>query len=64
MLLLRCSSSEVLYDAWKPQHKVIQGHGARPPFFCRLLSLVEMGVMANKAIHFIRIQDAIVIFLL
>ena len=42
---------------------MIQRNGTGPPFFCRLVSLVEVRVVANKTVNPGRIGYTMVIFL-
>ena len=41
-------------DVWQACQKVIQRHSAGPPLFSRLVSLVEVSVMADKVVDFVR----------
>jgi hypothetical protein len=38
---------------------MVNGDGAAPPFLCRSGPLVEMGVVANKTIHFVGVKYAV-----
>ena len=42
---------------------MIQRNSTAPPFFSRLMSLVEVRVVANKTINLVRIEDTLIIFL-
>ena len=42
---------------------MIQRNSTAPPFFSRLVSLVEVRVVANKTINLVRIEDTLIIFL-
>jgi hypothetical protein len=42
---------------------MIEGNGAAPPFLCRLVSLVEVSVVANQKVDLVGIKVAIVICL-
>jgi len=42
---------------------MIQRNSTGPPFFSRMLSLVEVRVVANKAINFVRLEYTLITFL-
>ena len=42
---------------------MIQRHGTGPPFFSRLVSLIEVRLVANKTLHLVRVEYTSIILL-
>ncbi len=60
---MQAGCGDLFHNVWQTCQKVIQCHSTGPPFFCRLLSLVEVRVVANKAVNLVPIEYTIVTFL-
>jgi hypothetical protein len=54
---------DLFHDVWQTCQKMIQCNRTGPPFFCRLVSLVEVRVVANKTVNLVRIEYTMVTFL-
>jgi hypothetical protein len=63
VLRMRTSGGDLFHDDWQARQKMIQRNSASPPFFSRLASLVEVRVVANKAINFLRLEYTLITFL-
>ena len=60
---MRAGGGDLFHDDWQARQKMIQRNSTSPPFFSRLVSLVEMRVVANKAINFVRLEYTLITFL-
>ena len=49
-----------MHAAWQACEEVVNSDGAAPPSLCRLVSLIKMGIVANKTIDLVGFQYAIV----
>ena len=63
VLRTRTSGGDLFHDDWQARQKMIQRNSTSPPFFSRLASLVEVRVVANKAINFVRLKYTLITFL-
>ena len=49
-----------MHAAWQASEEMVNSDGAAPPFLRRLVSLVKMGIVANKMIDLFGFKYAIV----
>ena len=63
VLRTRTSGGDLFHGNWQAREKMIHRNSASPPFFRRLVSLVEVRVVANKAINFVRLEYTLITFL-
>ena len=60
---MRPGGGDLLHKVWQACQEIIQRNSSGPPFFSRLVSLVEVRVVANKAINFVRLEYTLITFL-
>ena len=60
---MQAGGGDLFHDDWQACQKMIQRNSTGPPFFSRLVSLVEVRVVANKTVDVVRIEYTIVTFL-
>ena len=63
MLRVQAGCSDRFHSVWQASKKVIQRNSTSPPIFCGLWALIDVGVVTNQTIHFIRLKNTVVILL-
>ena len=63
MLRMQAGGGDLFHDVWQACQKMIQRNSTGPPFFSRLVSLVEVGVVANKTVNLVRIEYTVITLL-
>ena len=60
---MRAGGGDLFHDDWQARQKMIQRNSTCPPFFSRLVSLVEVRIVANKTVNLVRIECTILALL-
>ena len=63
VLRMRAGGGDLFHNDWQACQKMIQRNSSGPPFFSRLVSFLQVRVVANKTVNLVRFEYTLITFL-